>query len=70
MSDWKCSSCTFWGNQTDTNKLKRTCTKYNNVKSTDSDGCADFCRAIRTMTIAEAIATGIIKKPKNAVSEL
>lgn len=69
MSSWNCSSCQFWGSPNDTDKLQRKCTIRNKMQLADNAGCCDFSKAVRSMTLEEAILSGKIKKPRNVTNK-
>lgn len=64
MSVWSCGSCASWGDSLADLGVCRVCRKTGRVVSADCNACENFSRALRTYTVQEAVAKGILNVPR------
>mgnify|MGYP006983598556 CR=1 FL=1 len=60
---WSCSSCANWGSELDFGLSQRECMVTHCMLVGDHIPCTCFKKALRAMTIAEAIESKAIPKP-------
>ena len=64
MAAWSCGLCESWGNSLADSGTCRKCKKLGILVHADSHACTKFSRALRTYTVQEAAAKGIINAPR------